>query len=169
MMNSAACKYSPLNVETIEKKTAHDVSGGEQARYQVDSFAQLFRRNAVSQWYAWADAPPQQPDLLAGRELSRFLSIEPGHGNLPTIVSPPTTCWPGATSTRQSTGKYASVREPNMIIPKRSPLANWSPVFAWHTILRAITPATWTTPNRLPRSSTSRSAFCSFCALESSL
>src|SRR5207245_11488560 len=70
--------------------------------------------------------------------LGRLLVHESGSRAM--IVDPPATCSPAFTSTLAVSGKYTSVREPKRIIPKRSPLANWSPTSAQATIRRAIAP-----------------------------
>src|SRR5262249_10771657 len=62
-------------------------------------------------------------------------------GSPPTIVWPPRTWSPALTRKRADAGTIRSVREPNLISPKRSPEASLSPGRTRQTIRRASTPA----------------------------
>src|SRR5207245_6420857 len=56
-------------------------------------------------------------------------------------VTPPRTCIPSLTSNSEGALIVRSVREPNFIMPKRSPARTASPSFFQQTIRRANTPA----------------------------
>ena len=60
-------------------------------------------------------------------------------------VSPPRTLSPGLTRISVSSGRSTSVREPNRIIPNRSPLSTTSPTCFQAQILRAMAPVIWRT------------------------
>ena len=60
-------------------------------------------------------------------------------------VSPPRTLSPGLTRISVSRGRSTSVREPNRIIPNRSPLSTTSPTCFQAQIRRAIAPVIWRT------------------------
>src|SRR5260370_4019647 len=60
---------------------------------------------------------------------------------LPMIVTPAFTCIPSSTKSSTDPGIVKSVREPNFIIPKRSPHSTLSPARFQQTIRRARIPA----------------------------
>src|SRR5262249_5695245 len=73
----------------------------------------------------------------------------PPHGSTPMTVSPPRTRSPAFTRRRTDAGTMRSVRDPNLIRPKRSPAPSLSPGRTRHTMRRARTPAIWRTTTRV--------------------
>src|SRR5262249_44207742 len=80
----------------------------------------------------------------SGRRTQSHSRLEFSHLQLlilPIIVSPPRTRIPFLTTISTCDGIKRSVRDPNFIIPKRSPHSTLSPRRFQQTIRRASTPA----------------------------
>src|SRR5579871_3242164 len=108
--------------------------GGDQVRDEIDAAAQ--RRDA-----------PARP---AGHHRE---PLRPHSGASASAVAPARTRSPRRTSGRTSEGIQRSTREPNMIIPMRSPRRTASPGRTRQTMRRASAPAICTTRYRRPPAS----------------
>src|SRR5262245_2973101 len=124
-----------LGVTLVERQdereeATEEVAGGEQAGQKKD-------------------APPALVPQLVPAALTRAPARSARHhDSTPSTVSPPRTRSPTRTRTSVSRGITQSVRDPNLIMPNRSPASSLSPRPTRHTIRRARTPAIWITVTR---------------------
>src|SRR4029453_3736484 len=120
----------PLDREQEREEAAEEVAGREQARQQDDA------------------PPPLVAQLVPAPPPRSLTPSDHRHASNPSSVTPPRTRSPTRTRTSVPRGMQQSVREPNRIMPKRSPTASLSPGATRQTIRRAKTPAICVTVTR---------------------
>ena len=107
---------------------AEHVAQGEQAGQQVHAAAQAPSRRIRR--------PSQEPE-------TSFFSLQHDccrQCNTAITVSPPRTVSPTFTAIVALTGRYTSIREPNFMMPNRSPACTSAPASTRHTTRRARMP-----------------------------